>query len=46
MRILYWLYENFTDIIEKFNGTKHVLKDSIKDKNGKYYDDIIYEIVS
>ena len=89
MRILYWLYENFTNIIEKFkvvsfdnlainqlnvrrlmsadewravggnpacrgydnfikrhNGTKHILKDSIKDKNSKYHDDIIYEIVS
>ena len=28
------------------NGNKHILKDSIKDKNGKYHDDIIYEIVS
>lgn len=36
-------YDSF---IKKHNGTKHVLKDSIKDKNGEYYDDIIYEIVS
>ena len=28
------------------NALEHVLKDSIKDKNGKYHDDIIYEIVS
>lgn len=36
-------YDNF---IKRHNGTKHILKDSIKDKNGKYHDDIIYEIVS
>lgn len=36
-------YDSF---IKRHNGTKHVLKDSIKDKNGKYHDDIIYEIVS
>ena len=36
-------YDSF---IERHNGTKHVLKDSIKDKSGKYHDDIIYEIVS
>jgi hypothetical protein len=35
-------YDNF---IKKHNGTKHVLKDSIKDKAGNYHDDIIYEIV-
>lgn len=35
-------YDRF---IKKHNGTKHVLKDSIKDKNGKYHDDYIYEIV-
>ena len=27
------------------NGQKHILKDSIRDKNGDYHDDIIYEIV-
>lgn len=35
-------YDRF---IKKHNGTKHALKDSIKDKNG-YHDDFIYEIVS
>ena len=35
-------YDNF---IKKHNGTKHVLKDSIKDRVGSYHDDIIYEIV-
>lgn len=36
-------YDNF---IERHNGMKHVLKDSIRDKNGNYHDDIIYEIVN
>ena len=36
-------YDSF---IERHNGTKHILKDSIKDKNGEYHDDIIYESVS
>lgn len=31
---------------KKFNGTKHVLKDVVKDKYGKYHDDIIYEIIN
>lgn len=29
----------------KHGGTKHVLHDVIKDKYGKYHDDIIYEII-
>lgn len=36
-------YDNF---IKRHNGIKHVLKDSIRDKDGNYHDDIIYEIVS
>lgn len=35
-------YDNF---IKKHNGKKHILKDSIRDKDGNYHDDIIYEIV-
>lgn len=35
-------YDNF---IKKHNGNKHVLKDSIKDRDGNYHDGIIYEIV-
>lgn len=27
------------------NGTKHILKDALKDNYGKYRDDVIYEIV-
>ena len=29
----------------RYDGKKHILKDSIKNKNGNYHDDIIYEIV-
>ena len=36
-------YDKFCN---KFGGTKHVLRDAIKDKYGKYHDDIIYEIVN
>lgn len=36
-------YDNF---IKMHNGIKHILKDSIRDKDGIYHDDIIYEIVS
>ena len=36
-------YDNF---IKRHNGTKHILKDTIRDKKGNYLDDIIYEIVS
>lgn len=36
-------YDNF---IKRHNGNKHILKDAIKDKNGNYHDDIIYEILN
>lgn len=36
-------YDNF---IKRHNGNKYILKDAIKDRNGKYRDDIIYEIVN
>lgn len=36
-------YDNF---IKKHNGNKYVLKDTIKDRNGIYCDDIIYEIIT
>ncbi len=35
-------YDHF---IKKHNGKKHILKDAIKDRNGCYHNDIIYEIV-
>lgn len=31
---------------KRFNGTKHVLRDVVKDKYGKYHDDVIYEIIN
>ena len=36
-------YDNF---VKKHNGKKHILKDAIRDKDGNYHDDIIYEIVN
>lgn len=36
-------YDKFCN---KFNGTKHILKDAIKDKYGNYHNDIIYEIIN
>lgn len=38
--------KSYDTFIKKHNGTKYVLKDSIKDRNGVYRDCIIYEIVS
>lgn len=38
--------KHYDKFCEKFNGTKHILKDVIKDKYGKYHDDIIYEIIN
>ncbi|MBS5673183.1 MAG: hypothetical protein KHW88_03610 [Lachnospiraceae bacterium] len=35
-------YDNF---ISRHNGTKHILRDAIRDADGNYRDDIIYEIV-
>lgn len=36
-------YDHF---IKRHGGTKHVLKDCNKDKDGIYHDDVIYEIVN
>ena len=35
-------YDNF---LKRHNGNKHVLKDAIRDRDGNYRDDIIYEII-
>lgn len=35
-------YDKF---IKKHHGNKHILKDSIKDRDGNYLDSVIYEIV-
>ena len=37
---------SYDKFCKRFNGTKHILKDVIKDKYGKYHDDIIYEIIN
>ena len=36
-------YDSF---LKRHNGKKHILKDAIKDKDGNYRDDVIYEIVN
>ncbi len=36
-------YDRF---IKKYNGNKHILKDAIRDRDGNYHDDIIYEILN
>ena len=35
-------YDNFC---KKYNGRKIILKDVVKDRCGKYHDDVIYEII-
>lgn len=37
--------KHYDKFCKKFNGSKHILKDAIKDKYGRYHDDIIYEII-
>ena len=37
---------HYDKFCKKFNGTKHILKDVVKDKYGQYHDDIIYEIIN
>ena len=37
--------KHYDKFCEKYNGTKHVLKDAIIDKFGKYHNDVIYEII-
>ena len=37
--------KHYDKFCKKHNGKKHILKDSIRDKDGNYRDNIIYEIV-
>lgn len=37
---------SYDKFCERHNGTKHVLKDAVKDAEGNYRDSIIYEIVT
>ncbi|MCM1226105.1 MAG: hypothetical protein NC320_01610 [Clostridium sp.] len=36
---------HYDKICNRFGGTKHILRDAIKDHNGNYHDNIIYEII-
>lgn len=36
---------NYDQFCELHRGNKHVLKDAIRDSEGNYHDDIIYEII-
>ncbi len=36
---------HYDKMCSHFGGTKHVLKDAIKDRYGRYHDDVIYEII-
>ena len=36
----------YDSICKKYKGSKHVLKDYVKDKYGNYHNDIIYEIIT
>ncbi len=38
--------EHYDKFCERYNGNKYFLKDAIRDRNGNYHDDIIYEIVN
>lgn len=37
--------KHYDKIIKKYNGNKFVLKDAFKDREGKYRNDTIYEII-
>ena len=36
-------YDNFC---KKYGGTKHILRDAVKDSRGEYHNDVIYEIIN
>ncbi len=38
--------KHYDRICKHYVGTKHILKDAVKDRYGKYHDDIIYEIIN
>ena len=38
--------KHYDKFCERYNGNKYFLKDAIRDRNGNYHDDIIYEIVN
>ena len=38
--------KSYDKFCNKFNGAKHVFRDTMKDKYGNYHDSIIYEIIN
>ena len=37
--------KHYNKFCKKYNGNKYILKDALRDKQGLYHDDVIYEIV-
>lgn len=37
--------KSYDKFCNQYHGTKHILKDVIRDREGKYHDNIIYEII-
>lgn len=37
--------KHYDKFCKKFNGKKLVLTDAVKDRQGKYHEDVIYEII-
>ena len=37
--------KHYDKFCKKYNGNKYILKDALRDKQGIYHDDVIYEIV-
>ena len=37
---------HYDKFCEAHNGTKHVFRDAMRDRSGKYHDDILYEIIN
>lgn len=37
--------KHYDKFCKRYNGSKHILKDALRDKQGNYHDDVIYEII-
>ena len=37
--------KHYDKFCKKYNGKKFILTDAVKDKYGKYHNDVIYEII-
>lgn len=38
--------KHYDKFCRKYNGRKHILRDAIRDRQGCYHDDVIYEIIT